>query len=141
MWWNVLPRWFAATVTVQNAKQIMVDHINTVVGHYRGSVYSWDVVNEPIYHDNRPDGLRKKPWLDLIGPDYIDIAFHAAHEADPHARLVLNECYIEHNTPAEQTRRAALIQLASDSPRHGFRLLTWEFRATCAETRHLTQMD
>jgi endo-1,4-beta-xylanase len=92
VWWNALPDWFGSYVTPGNAKQVMTNHITTVVKHYAGRVYSWDVVNEAIYHDNRPDGLRRKPWLDFIGPEYIDIAFHTAHAADPKARLVLNEC-------------------------------------------------
>ena len=112
LWWNALPKWFQSNVTAANAKQIMTDHITTVVKHYAGRVYSWDVVNEAIYHDDRPDGLRRKPWLDLIGPEYIDIAFHTAAAADPKARLVLNECYIEHDTPGEISRRASLLALA-----------------------------
>jgi endo-1,4-beta-xylanase len=113
VWWNALPNWFHSYVTPANAKQVMTDHISTVVKHYAGRVYSWDVVNEMIYHDDRPDGLRRKPWLDFIGPDFIDIAFRTAHAADPKARLVLNECFIEHNTPAEIGRRAALLGLAT----------------------------
>jgi endo-1,4-beta-xylanase len=113
IWWNALPDWFNPYVTPANAKQVMTDHISTVVKHYAGRVYSWDVVNECIYHDNRPDGLRRKPWLDLIGPDYIDIAFQTAHAADPRARLLLNECFIEHATPAEVGRREALLGLAT----------------------------
>ncbi len=113
VWWNALPKWFSSYVTPANAKQVMTDHITTALRHYAGRLYSWDVVNEPIYHDNRPDGLRRKPWLDLIGPEYIDIAFHTAHAADPHARLVLNECYIEHDTPGEIQRRAALLALVT----------------------------
>ena len=113
VWWNALPKWFASFVTPENAREVMTNHISRVVGHYAGRVYSWDVVNEAIYHDNRPDGLRRKPWLDPIGPEYIDLAFHTAHAADPKARLVLNECYIEHDTPAEKTRRSALLALAT----------------------------
>lgn len=113
VWWNALPRWYSSYVTAANAKRVMTDHITTVVKHYAGRIYSWDVVNEPIYHDNRPDGLRRKPWLDFIGPEYIDLAFQTAHAADPHARLVLNECYIEHDTPGEIGRRASLLALAT----------------------------
>jgi endo-1,4-beta-xylanase len=112
VWWNALPDWFQSHVTAANAKQIMTDHINTVVKHYAGKIYSWDVVNEPI-HNDRPDGLRRKPWLDFMGPEYIDIAFQTAHAADPKARLVLNECYIEHDTPSEIGRRAALFALVT----------------------------
>ncbi len=113
IWWNALPGWFQSYVTPANAKQVMTNHITTVVKHYAGRVYSWDVVNEPLYHDNRPDGLRRKPWLDFIGPEYIDIAFHTAHAADPKARLVLNECYVEHDTPGEIARRNSLLALAT----------------------------
>jgi endo-1,4-beta-xylanase len=119
VWWNALPNWFDSYVNAGNARQVMIDHITKTVEHYAGRVFSWDVVNEAIYHDNRPDGLRRKPWLDFIGPDYIDIAFHTAHAADPKAKLVLNECYIEHDTPAEKSRRESLLALATGLRRSG----------------------
>jgi endo-1,4-beta-xylanase len=113
VWWNALPNWFQSYVTSSNARRVMTDHITTVVRHYAGKIYSWDVVNEPIHNDGRPDGLRRKPWVDLMGPEYIDIAFQTAHVADPKAKLVLNECYIEHDTPGEIGRRADLFALAA----------------------------
>jgi endo-1,4-beta-xylanase len=61
---------------------ILHDHISTVVGHYRGKVAEWDVVNESL-----GGGF----WRDHIGPEYIDMAFQWAHEADPAAKLFLNE--------------------------------------------------
>jgi len=111
VWWNALPSWFTTYVTPKNARQVMEKHIHTVVGHYAGRIYSWDVVNEPIYHDGRLDGLRYKPWVQLLGPEYIDIAFHMAAAADSKAHRVLNECYIEHATPQEVTRRSQLLAL------------------------------
>jgi endo-1,4-beta-xylanase len=119
VWWNALPKWFTANVNATNAKEVMVGHIQKVVGHYKGRVYSWDVVNEPIHNDGRPDQLRRRPWLDFIGPQYLDIAFQTAHEADPSARLVLNECFIEHDVPAEKSRRAALLALAVGMKKRG----------------------
>src|SRR3954447_4040632 len=51
--------------------------------HYRGRIHSWDVVNEAInVDDGHPDGLRKSQWLNLLGPQYLDIAFTAAAKAD-----------------------------------------------------------
>jgi endo-1,4-beta-xylanase len=47
---------------------------------------SWDVVNEVI-DPAQPDGLRRSPWYDIIGPEYIDIAFLTAREAAPDAEL------------------------------------------------------
>jgi len=65
----------------------MVKHISTVVKHYAGRVYSWDVVNEPLHTMAGRIGLRASPgWI--CGPQYIDIAFHTAADADPKARLV-----------------------------------------------------
>lgn len=124
VWWNALPNWFQSYVTPANAKRVMTDHITTVVKHYAGKIYSWDVLNEWIYHDNRPDGLRRKPWLDLIGPEFIDIAFQTAHAADPKARLVLNECFIEHDTPVEIGRRASLLALATRLKKSGVPITT-----------------
>jgi endo-1,4-beta-xylanase len=63
--------------------------------------------------------LRKRPWLDLLGPEYIDLAFHTAAAADPRAHLILNECFIEHQTDAEVARRDALLQLALRLRRSG----------------------
>jgi endo-1,4-beta-xylanase len=124
VWWNALPNWFQSYVTQGNAHQVMTDHITTVVKHYAGKIYSWDVVNEPIHNDNRPDGLRRKPWIDLIGPEYIDMAFRTAHAADPKARLVLNECFIEHDTPGEIGRRADLFALAARLKKAGVPITT-----------------
>jgi endo-1,4-beta-xylanase len=119
VWWNALPDWFHSYVTPANAKQVMTSHISTVVKHYAGRVYSWDVVNEAIMPDKRPDGLGRRPWLDFMGPEYIDLAFYAAHDADPKARLVLNENYIEHDTPGEIGRRTSLLALATRLKKSG----------------------
>jgi endo-1,4-beta-xylanase len=124
IWWNGLPKWFNSYVNQKNAEQVMVKHISTVVKHYAGRVYSWDVVNESIHSDGRPDGLRRKPWVDLLGPQYIDIAFRAAADADPKARLVLNECYVEHNTPNEIGRRETLLTLATRLKKAGVPITT-----------------
>ena len=100
--WNQSnPSWLASVLTKQNAQQYLTDHIQTVMTHCKGKVDSWDVVNEPIRAGtNRPDGLTPGIWLDLLGPQYIDIAFHAAAAADPGALRVLNL----DNTEAEDSR-------------------------------------
>ena len=67
---------------------ILHDHITTVVGRYRGRVAMWDVVNEAIADDG---SLRDTIWLRTIGPDYIEMAFRWAHEADPDALLFYND--------------------------------------------------
>jgi len=113
VWEAALPKWFVSTVNLDNAKRVLLSHIHTVVGHYAGQVHSWDVVNEGIQiEDGRPDGLKVTPWLLYIGPEYIDLAFHAAHEADPKAILVYNENDLEpENNATEHKRRAVLALL------------------------------
>jgi endo-1,4-beta-xylanase len=68
----------------------MKGHIAAVVGHYKGKVKEWDVVNEAI--SVGPDEfLRPTPWYKAIGEEYIAEAFRAAHRADPRALLIYND--------------------------------------------------
>jgi endo-1,4-beta-xylanase len=113
VWHEALPKWFAATVNKDNARQFLVDHINTVGGRYKGRIHSWDVVNEAIWiKDGRPDGLRSSsPWFEMLGPEYLDLAFQTARQADPHALLTYNEYGIEYDSEEEAAKRAATIGL------------------------------
>jgi endo-1,4-beta-xylanase len=65
-------------------------YINTVVGHYRGKIQAWNVVNEAI-SDNSGEYLKDTPALRAIGPEYIQKAFEYAHAADPKAELYYND--------------------------------------------------
>jgi endo-1,4-beta-xylanase len=83
-------------------------------------VHSWDVVNEPIEpKDGRPDGLRAGVFLEMFGPDYLDLAYRTARETDPAARLVVNEYDIELDTPEQEARRTALLNLLERMRRSG----------------------
>ncbi len=112
VWYISLPPWFESTVNQQNAKHFLEKHIQTVVGRYQGEMHSWDVVNEAIEpRDGHPDGLRKTPWLEFLGEDYIDIAFRLAHEADPKAMLVYNDYGLVYDAPEDEAKRNAVIKL------------------------------
>ncbi len=67
----------------------MKNHIDNVVGHYKGKILEWDVVNEAVA-DGSTD-LRNSFWRQRIGADFIDSAFVYAHRADPAALLVYND--------------------------------------------------
>jgi endo-1,4-beta-xylanase len=111
-WHQQLPRWFPKVATADNAEKLLREHIAAVAGHYAGKIHSWDVVNEAISpEDGRADSLRKTPWLNLIGPQYLDIAFRAAAEADPHAILTYNDYDIEQDSPAFETKRRAVLEM------------------------------
>jgi endo-1,4-beta-xylanase len=111
-WHESIPGWLKSTATKDNARQILTEHIQTVAGHFRGQLHSWDVVNEAINPpDGLPDGLRKTMWLDLIGPDYIELAFRTAAAADPQAKLTYNDYDIELDNPKQTAKRDAVLAL------------------------------
>jgi endo-1,4-beta-xylanase len=64
------------------------EHINTVIGHFKGAVPSWDVVNEALNEDG---SMRPTKWQQIIGDDFVEKAFEFAHKADPRAKLYYND--------------------------------------------------
>ena len=110
LWYFRTPRLvFRPPRTCRRRRRRSSTRIRTLAGRYRGLVHSWDVVNEPIEpKDGRPDGLRKAVFLETFGPEYLDLAYRVAHEADPGARLVVNEYDIEFDTPENEARRTTL---------------------------------
>jgi endo-1,4-beta-xylanase len=111
-WHQSVPGWLKATANKDNARQILTQHIETVVGHFRGRLQSWDVVNEAINPpDGLPDGMRKTMWLDLIGPDYVELAFRTTAAADPGVKLTYNDYSIELDTPAQIAKRDAVLAM------------------------------
>jgi endo-1,4-beta-xylanase len=92
----------------------MRDHIHTVVGRYKGKIHGWDVVNEAIDEDG---SLRKTPWRDGIGDDYVAKAFEFAREADPGAELYYNDYNLE-----KPAKRAGVVRLVKDLLLRGLRV-------------------
>lgn len=89
LWHAMNPNWLQEGNFNRNqALDLLEKHIFTVMGHFHQDIYAWDVVNEPIESTGE---LRDSFWMHTIGPDYIEYAFRWAHEADPSARLFLND--------------------------------------------------
>jgi endo-1,4-beta-xylanase len=96
----------------------MENHIKTVVGRYKGKVDSWDVVNEALADDGT---MRDSKYYQIVGShEYIARAFQWAHEADPDAKLFINDYGVE-AAGAKQDGYFKLIQqlLAEGVPVHG----------------------
>ncbi|MFF3914535.1 endo-1,4-beta-xylanase [Streptomyces sp. NPDC001852] len=97
VWHSQLPDWLTSGQwTASELRAVLKKHITTEVRHYRGKVYSWDVVNEAFNEDG---SYRETLWYKTLGPGYIADALRWAHEADPHARLYLNDYNIEATGP------------------------------------------
>lgn len=96
---------------------ILKNHITKVVGHWRGRVHEWDVANEVLADDqtsirSNPQAydLRPSVWYTGIGEDFLDSAFVWAHQADPAAKLILNDYDVEAKGTA---KGEALFNLAT----------------------------
>ena len=93
IWHSQCAPWFhfddkGNLVSAEVLKQRMREHIYTVVSHFKGRVDAWDVVNEAFEDDGTP---RKSLFYQILGTDYIPLAFQYAHEADPNIQLYYND--------------------------------------------------
>jgi endo-1,4-beta-xylanase len=93
VWHNQTPAWVfegesGKPIARDALRRRLRDHIHAVIGHYKGKIKGWDVVNEAI-DDN--GSLRKTKWLEILGDGYLADAFTFAHEADPDAELYYND--------------------------------------------------
>src|SRR4029077_3228316 len=120
LWYHRTPDWFFDLSDRAQQERAVRDHTEHRPSRYRGRIHSWDVVNEPIEpKDGRPDGLRTGVFLEMFGPDYLDLAYRTAREADPDARLVVNEYDVELDAPEQEARRTALLKLIERMQRSG----------------------
>ncbi|MEA2143789.1 MAG: endo,4-beta-xylanase [Solirubrobacteraceae bacterium] len=87
VWHFQLPDW-VRELGPRDVERAMREHIARVVGHYKDEVSVWDVVNEPVSDGG---GLRPSVFMRRLGEGFIALAFRLAHQADPDARLYLNE--------------------------------------------------
>jgi endo-1,4-beta-xylanase len=92
VWQSQLPSW-VSSLPLNQVQSAMETHITTEVNHYKGQVYSWDVVNEPFNDDGT---FRQDVFYNAFnGSGYIADALKTAHAADPNAKLYLNDYNIE----------------------------------------------
>lgn len=93
IWHSQTPNWFFKDENGNDvSKEVLIErmkkHITTVVSRYKGRIKGWDVVNEAILDDG---SWRKSKFYNIIGEDFIRLAFEFAHAADPKAELYYND--------------------------------------------------
>ena len=131
LWHSQNPQWVidaSADWTCQEARDVLEDHVRTVVGRYAGQIYEWDVANEIFQDDWDTGGVRLRteanPFLKACAEDPVALigdVFRWAHEADPEARLFLNDYNAEGiNTKTNAYYALAQELLADGVPLHGF---------------------
>jgi endo-1,4-beta-xylanase len=119
VWHSQPPRWMFTDTNGQTvSRAVLIDrmyhHITDVVGRYRGKIKGWDVVNETVNDDGT---MRQTPYYKIIGPDYIELAFKFAHEADPDAELYINDYSM--SNPA---KRETICRIVRDLKAKGCRV-------------------
>ena len=109
---------------------VLKNHITKVVGHWKGQIAEWDVVNEAVNDDYNADWRSTNSvWYEGIGAEFLDSAFVWAHEADPDAELCYNA------TPwngvcAKDPRQALSWNKSSAGKRTTFQSLAWARKPT-----------
>ena len=93
VWHSQNPSWlqngnFGAT----ELSTILQQHIATEVGRYQGKIYAWDVLNELFNEDGT---FRTSLWYNAFGTAFVANALTWAHQADPAAKLYINDYNVE----------------------------------------------
>ena len=119
LWHSQIGRWMfvdadGKDVSPEVLKERMHQHISTVVGHYKGRVKGWDVVNE-AFEDN--GSYRNSKFYQILGKDFIKYAFQYAHEADPNAELYYNDYNVENPTKCD-----AIVEMVKELKAAGCRI-------------------
>lgn len=125
VWHNQTHAWMTEG-TPQQVRQNLINHINTVMAHFRGRVFSWDVVNEVVVSRVNPGAnfndwkahLRKEDesgWFRALGADYIELAYRTARAADPNVVLYYNDYNLDNQRKAQVV--AAMIKEINDKYR------------------------
>lgn len=98
-WHSQNPGWLQnKKYSREEAIEVLEGYITEVVTHWKGRIKEWDVVNEAIDDKGK---RRDSIWQQWIGDDWIEIAFRAAHKADPDALLFYNDYKLEYPSPKQ----------------------------------------
>jgi endo-1,4-beta-xylanase len=109
VWHSQLPPWLIqGQFSPQEVRDLMVAHIATEAGRYRGAIYAWDVVNEPFTDDGQ---WRESIFFNAMGPAYVAIALSAARAADPEAKLYVNDYNVEIDGPKQRALYDLIVSL------------------------------
>jgi endo-1,4-beta-xylanase len=116
VWHSQLPTWVNQISSGSDLLTAMRNHINGVMGHYRGQIAYWDVVNE-AFADGSGGGLRSSIWTQRTGnsTNFIEQAFRAARAADPNAKL----CYNDYNTDGANAKSNGVFNMVRDFKSRG----------------------
>ena len=114
VWHSQLAPWVQNIKDSTELASTIKNHINKVVGRYKGKIDTWDVVNEALNEDGT---LRESIFLNVMGEKYIAYAFKLAAHADPNAKLVYNDYNLW-----KPEKRAGVVRLVKQLQESGVKI-------------------
>lgn len=119
IWHSQTPEWFFKDAHGKDvSREVLIErirkHIFTVMERYKGRIHGWDVVNEAIEEDG---SWRKSKFFEILGREYVSLAFHFAQQADPDAELYYNDFNM-----ASPGRRQGVIEMVREIQNKGLRI-------------------
>ncbi|KAK5654893.1 hypothetical protein OQA88_6931 [Cercophora sp. LCS_1] len=113
VWHSQLAPWVESTTwTPDELRAVIKRHVLTVAGHWKGRCAHWDVVNEALDEDGT---YRKSVFYNVLGEEYIKLAFQYAAEADPDAKLYYNDYGIERPASVKTAGAKRIVKMLKDA--------------------------
>lgn len=128
-WYRSEPAWAADRIAGMSAAQtgdFLEDYVAHVVGHWKGRIAQWDVINEPT---TAKGVLLEKLWSAKLGEQYMDIALHATAQADPHALRMMNQTLIAQEWWWEDKQRDETLRIVEGLLKRGAPLQGFGYEA------------